>query len=97
MKQIPLHKRKLGREAPDLIKTQKYLTSPHFLGMNLGMNYHQTHSDRDLFSLTRQAKLFRSISAVTVLLSLIKDMALIWLHRKFHELMYKSVLEKMGR
>ena len=49
MKQIPLHKRKLGREAPDLIKTQKYLTSPHFLGMN----YHQTHSSRDLFNLTR--------------------------------------------
>ena len=49
MEQNPLHKRKLGREAPDLIKTQKYLTSPYFLGMN----YHQTHSGRDLFSLTR--------------------------------------------
>ena len=33
----------------------------------------------------------------TVLLSLIKDMASIWLHRKFHELIYKSILEKMGR
>ena len=49
MEQNPLHKRKLGREAPDLIKSQKYLTSPYFLGMN----YHQTHSGRDLFSLTR--------------------------------------------
>ena len=49
MEQNPLHKRKLGREAPDLIKTQKYLTSPYFLGMN----YHQTHSGRDLFHLTR--------------------------------------------
>ena len=39
----------MGREAPDLIESQKYLTSPHFLGMN----YHQTHSGRDLFSLTR--------------------------------------------
>ena len=49
MEQNPLHKRKLGREAPDLIKSQKYLTRPHLLGMN----YHQTHSGRDLFSLTR--------------------------------------------
>ena len=49
MEQNLLHKQKLGREAPDLIESQKYLTSPHFLGMN----YHQTHSRRDLFSLTR--------------------------------------------
>ena len=49
MKQFPLHKRKLGREAPDLIETQKYLTSLYFLGMN----YHQIHSGRDPFRLTR--------------------------------------------
>ena len=49
MEQNLLHKQKLGREAPDLIESQKYLTSPHFLGMN----YHQTYSGRDLFSLTR--------------------------------------------
>ena len=49
MEQNLLHKQKLGREAPDLIESQKYLTSPHFLGMN----YHQTHSGRDPFSLTR--------------------------------------------
>ena len=61
MEQIPLHKRKLGREAPDLIKTQKYLTSPHFLGMN----YHQSHSGRDLFSLTRPIAYFAPFVVVT--------------------------------
>ena len=49
MKLKTLHKGKLGREAPDLIKSQKYLTSPHILGMN----YHQTHVRRNLLSLTR--------------------------------------------
>ena len=37
----------------------------------------------------RRVKLIRRVTAATVLLSLIKDMASIWLHRKFHELMYK--------